>query len=387
MPNPLSCARAFVLVVLMLAGCITQSPTPSVAPASQFPTPTAGRLPVGVWRLTAPAPISARLEHTAVWTGREMLIWGGETFPVDRPEEDAGAAYNPMADDWRLLPDAPVQRRWAHLATFTGHEMLIWGGIGARNVQFDDGAAYDADTHSWRRLAPSPLRGGVGFVGAWTGEEWLLVEANRPEDPRPPSGSGAAYNPATDSWRMLPAAPLRPGWAAAAAWTGSTMVVIRFSGDAPSGGAQYDPESDQWTVVPGNPLLGLETYPFATPTDDGVLVTRAAIQTSSGIQAGPTAWLYDAIEQDWRAAAPPPRQLPYGLPVFTGELVIYYAPSGGNSWSYSPADDQWRQLAAADDRPREFWTTVWTGEDVLVWGGSNPAGPATTDGRALRLRE
>src|ERR1043166_4396113 len=39
----------------------------------------------------------ARGEHTAVWTGSEMIIWGGDgsNFQVN-----TGARYNPITDSW-----------------------------------------------------------------------------------------------------------------------------------------------------------------------------------------------------------------------------------------------------------------------------------------------
>lgn len=379
-------------MILFLGGCRAEALTPSqlspTALASPTPlvSPTAIGTPVGSWRPIAAAPISARVEHTAVWTGHEMVIWGGGTYPVDEPDEAMGAAYDPTTDHWRVLPQASISRRWAQNATFTGREVLIWGGLGP-DGELADGAAYDPATDAWRRLAPSPLRGGAEFVGAWTGEEWLLVEANAADEQQSPSGKAAAYNPTTDTWRQIADAPLQPGWAATATWTGTTLTVIRFANAGPSGGAQYDPQLDTWTPIPDNQELGLQGYPFATSTDSGLLVTRGTIQTSAGVQAGPAAWLYEPTQMAWRSVAAPPDALPYGPPVLAGNLVIYYAPDGAPSWAYSPADDRWLAMPIADDRFREFWSTVWTGQAVLVWGGSNPGGSTTTDGRALRLAE
>src|SRR6516165_2750376 len=43
----------------------------------------------------------ARDRHTAVWTGKEMIVWGGfdaATYPTD------GGCYNPATDSWVALP-------------------------------------------------------------------------------------------------------------------------------------------------------------------------------------------------------------------------------------------------------------------------------------------
>src|SRR5438552_5208528 len=78
----------------------------------------------GVWHPIAEqgAP-DARYFHTAVWTGSEMIIWGGSGL------RDDGARYNPSPDTWTPVSDngAPLPRS-NHVAVWTGSEMLVWGG-------------------------------------------------------------------------------------------------------------------------------------------------------------------------------------------------------------------------------------------------------------------
>jgi hypothetical protein len=309
-----------------------------------------------------------------------MLVWCGQSWPTEIADEGAGAAYDPVTDSWRKLPMPPISRRAGQVATFTGSEMLIWGGD--RNGHQIDGAAYNPEKNSWRPLPPSPLVSSAGVIGAWTGKEWLLVQAGWPEAPQRASGQGAAYDPATNSWRRIADARLRPAWAAAAVWTGVSLVIISFSDDGASGG-QYDPAANRWSRVPENPGLGLQAYPFATMTSQGILMTRDTIQNSSGIQAEPAAWTYNPTTFAWRTLAAPPSQLPYGPPVYTGDSVIYYGCGGDRSWAYSPEHDRWFAFAPSHDRMRESWTSVWTGREMLIWGGSNPAGDFSSDGWRL----
>src|SRR5438128_10556739 len=48
-----------------------------------------------------------RMDHTAVWTGSEMIVWGGvdETFN----DTNTGGRYNPSTDSWLAtnLSNAP----------------------------------------------------------------------------------------------------------------------------------------------------------------------------------------------------------------------------------------------------------------------------------------
>ncbi len=72
---------------------------------------------------SAPA---GRVGHTAVWTGSDMIIWGGGN---DSGFLNTGGRYNPLANVWTAVPttDAPTARS-AHTAVWTGTEMIIWGG-------------------------------------------------------------------------------------------------------------------------------------------------------------------------------------------------------------------------------------------------------------------
>jgi N-acetylneuraminic acid mutarotase len=88
------------------------------------------------WTSTSTTGVPAgRATHTAVWTGREMIVWGGSAFGV---RFDTGGRYNPSTDSWTATSttDAPVERQF-HTAVWTGSEMIIWGGDGGA-VRFND---------------------------------------------------------------------------------------------------------------------------------------------------------------------------------------------------------------------------------------------------------
>src|SRR4030095_7186100 len=72
---------------------------------------------------TAPSP---RSNHTAVWTGSKMIVWGGSNpFAVN-----TGGRYNPVTDTWTATSSTNVpERRVVHTAVWTGSEMIVWGGL------------------------------------------------------------------------------------------------------------------------------------------------------------------------------------------------------------------------------------------------------------------
>ena len=69
----------------------------------------------------------ARGHHTAVWTGSEMIVWGGDIPPFTY--FNTGGRYTPATDSWiaTSTANAPAART-AHTAVWTGSEMIVWGG-------------------------------------------------------------------------------------------------------------------------------------------------------------------------------------------------------------------------------------------------------------------
>ncbi|MBS1124141.1 MAG: hypothetical protein H6Q90_6369, partial [Deltaproteobacteria bacterium] len=98
--------------------------------------PLDAALPINTWTAlpTADAP-SGRTHHTAIWTGTEMIVWGGGF-----PSLSTGARYRPDTDAWTAVPDqgAPSTRA-SHTAVWSGTEMIIWGGSGTGGYQATGG--------------------------------------------------------------------------------------------------------------------------------------------------------------------------------------------------------------------------------------------------------
>ena len=116
---------------------------------------------------TANAP-SGRIYHTAIWTGSEMIIWGGNG--------NTGGRYNPTTNSWTATSttNAPSARE-QHTAVWTGSEMIVWGGTAGTNVNFNTGGRYNPSTNSWTATsitnAPS---GRYAHTAVWTGSEMIV---------------------------------------------------------------------------------------------------------------------------------------------------------------------------------------------------------------------
>src|SRR5207245_4343058 len=94
---------------------------------------------------TANAP-TARYDHTAVWTGSEMTVWGGYS-PDGGGTVNTGGRYNPGTDSWvsTSTTNAPTRRRY-HTAVWTGSEMIVWGGE-LSSEYMNTGGRYNYGTH------------------------------------------------------------------------------------------------------------------------------------------------------------------------------------------------------------------------------------------------
>ena len=77
------------------------------------------------WLERAAGAHPARFGHTAVWTGSEMIIWGG-TPGVNGPYLNTGGRYNLASNTWTTMSiaGAPKPRTW-HSAVWTGSEMIV----------------------------------------------------------------------------------------------------------------------------------------------------------------------------------------------------------------------------------------------------------------------
>jgi hypothetical protein len=270
--------------VIIWGGCCGHVGRGSRAPGATYD------VSADTWSPLGPGPLGHRYFHTAVWTGTEMIVWGGlaGTLAGDSRPEDLradGAAYNPRTGTWRRIAPAPLSPRQFHVAVWSGREMIVWGGSRIlrplskeQERLLYDGAAYDPKTDSWRPLRatkalarPSPILGAgeePDLNTAWTGEAMIIWSRS----------GGALYEPGREEWTRIPVAPpgLRHVYASGqtAVWSGEELIVWGVEDnrrDLIAEGAAYDPEAKRWTALPEAPVRGPSGY-AAIWTGEGMLV-------------------------------------------------------------------------------------------------------------------
>jgi hypothetical protein len=109
---------------------------------------TGGRYIPGTdsWKATSTTNVpDAREYHTAVWTGSQMIVWGGQGF--DASYLTTGGRYDPSTDSWTAtsttnVPDSGIN----HTAIWSGSEMIIWGGFNDNPGYLNTGGRYCAQS-------------------------------------------------------------------------------------------------------------------------------------------------------------------------------------------------------------------------------------------------
>jgi hypothetical protein len=133
-------------------------------PASNTWTP----LPIA----NAPSP---RWDHTAVWSGSEMIVWGKDSTGPNA----GGGRYNPASNLWTPLPtlDQPAWR-YGHTAVWDGTQMIVWGGYDIATGVYrgvNTGGFYDPIANTWRVVTtPGAPVARLGHTAVWAGSEMVV---------------------------------------------------------------------------------------------------------------------------------------------------------------------------------------------------------------------
>lgn len=331
---------------------------------------------------------SARSRHTAVWTGTEMIIWGGFTPGTT----NTGGRYNPATDSWTAtsLTNAPIPRH-SHTAVWTGNEMIVWGGR-VNDLFFNGtntGGRYNPATNTWAATntsgAPSERD---SHTAVWTGSQMIIWGGSGALGGGIGLDLGGRYNPLTDTWAGV-SATNSPGRRSAhtAVWTNSEMIVWGGNGSEATG-RRYNPATDSWvaTSLTGAPS-GREAH-TAVWTGSEMIIwggRNASANLNTGCRYNPVTDTWTAMKTN---GAPAVRG--YHTAVWAGSEMIVWGGTDGTANSlntggrYSPATDDWLATSVAGTPGGRFaHTGIWTGSTLIVWGGGNNS-LSNQHGRALQ---
>jgi N-acetylneuraminic acid mutarotase len=339
-----------------------------------------------------PASGAGRVSATAVWTGAEMIVWGGGSIcpgpgGVDACQFNSGMQYAPATDTWSPTSTnlAPTGRL-AHVAVWTGTRMIVWGGTGSGSPYLNSGGVYDPVSGSWSAtsMAGAPeARNAMTVV--WSGSEMIVWGGINSQDPAYYLNSGGRYNPLSNTWIATDtgSAPT-PRAQHTAVWTGQQMIVWGGQIDNDmfliSGGA-YSPATNSWT--PTSELLAPQGRFDHTAVWTGTrMIVWGGRASTNGQNDFDTGGQYDPRTRSWTgmAIAGAPAARAGHSAVWTGsEMIVWSGQNGAqllnSGGRYKPATDRWSTMSTASaPGGRGEDAVVWTGNEMIVWGGTgNPA--------------
>ena len=163
------------------------------------------------------------------------------------------AAPNQSPFHWRVLPDAPIRAHGGAAGVWTGSQLLVWGGQGVHGHDFATGASWTPATRTWARLPASPLSPRVAPASVWTGSSWFLWGGSAGAQGRQRPANGALYDPATRTWTSLPAAPVTSYGDAQAYLVSGKVVLVTTSEPASARQVRadvYNPATNEWAALP-----------------------------------------------------------------------------------------------------------------------------------------
>ena len=325
------------------------------------------------WTATSTASVpSARIFHTAIWTGSKMIIWGGG-YAISNGS-NTGGLYDPITDSWAdtTTTNAPPRRNH-HTAVWTGSKMIVWGGHGYTDGYMNTGGIYDPVLDSWTITSTGANVPSVRYyhTAVWSGSKMIVWGGLNGET------TGGIYNPEVDSWTptSTTGAPGRR-WYHSAVWTGSKMII--WGGWGNNGtlntGGIYDVSSNSWASVTttGAPAPQYQDH-TAVWTGAKMLVWIGG-WGNRGARGGE----YDPVLDSWTTISTDgaPGARIHNVSVWTGSKMIIWGGSGdGGSNSvntgalYDPVNGSWVSMTTTNAPSAEYATAVWTGSKMIVWGG------------------
>ena len=344
-------AAVAILASACTGGGRSVDPAPRVVEPTA-PAATADAAPVVIeagWQSADPGPLTSRFGPAVVWTGDEVVIWGG------RNDDGAlvdGAAFDPVTRTWRLLsPTRFAARAWP-VAAWTGAEMIVIGGVDSDDRSLSGAAAYDPAADSWREVdlawsAIAPFSGAV-----WTGQEVVVVGAIPP-----PTGDPAdvvAIDPVGGVVRSLAPYGEAARRALAVRWDGAAIVAATIDDALDVEIRRLDPVDGQ--VIEAATLAGVR----------GLDVDPFAIAAVGDAIAAPVHYASGAILSEGEAERLGPSGSVTRWPAaIVGDLVSY------GDVALDVMTGEWVETPLPDPTwDREFPTAVSTGSAVVVWGGN-----------------
>ncbi len=348
-----------------------------------------------------------------------IVVLGTDLFRSREPATQVNAVGSPAPDSfgsWAPMAEAPIEPRPYAVAAWTGTRSVFWAGSSlSRGFAYTDGALYDPATDNWEPMAV-PGWGHPGLTSAFfDGELYALAK-----------GGGTRFDPIAGEWLDLP--PVEGMFLAATVATDDGIWGLGPADLNPVGQpdlaiARYQPEGDTWVYGPtwegtddrASIIAGLSRlestalwtgteiavcgrtggcigFDHATeawrsiPAVTGAAAPAVAVATDLGLAMIVQTKAEDsqvAVEvltaQGWQRKADgiPIERFDTATAAAAGEWLAAFTAGQPPTVIHLPSGT-WHVVADGPLEGVEAPNVVWTGEQLVVWGGvpDNPTAPA-----------
>lgn len=99
---------------------------------------------------SGPAIPQPRYEHTAVWAGTHMIVWGGYNSSIGVLND--GARFDFLgSSEWSPMDGVAPPARRRHTAVYFKNlnKMVVWGGLGGNGAPLNDGGLFNVTAGAW----------------------------------------------------------------------------------------------------------------------------------------------------------------------------------------------------------------------------------------------
>lgn len=297
----------------------------------------------------------------------------------------ACASRAPVADGpaapggtWTELPSAPLSPRLGAVTGWTGSEALFLGGDVADLCPPDagcarspesatDGAAFDPATQTWRTLADAPHPVAAGTPSTVDGDTVHLVQDDRL----------VSYDASEDAWSVSPPAPIGAVSGDPAALDDGTVVVVDSEREAAEPAGQvYDLATRIWTELPDDPLgPGFDRRGTAVP--GGLVLTGVPEPDVDTAEPPPAAAaVLDVASGTWTPLGQADRAGGWNWS-WTGERMVDVAPDAldgtdrrfAQGGALDPRTGDWSALPDAPLRNTGGWPATAVGGALAAVDG------------------
>ena len=257
---------------------------------------------------------AARRYHTSVWANNAdagksyMVVWGG----FDGNELNTGGRYNlgesaNVEEGWKSteLPLGADASRSQHSAVWDGSKMLIYGGFGDSvplmlNNQFFPGAAvpggrtYDPDVNMWGTmptLQEPPAR--RQHTAVWIEDEVNMANSHMllfggETNNIPVADAGFEFH--NNSWKVLEGPLPEARYLHTAVWLKTAGKMVVWGGQTQSAylntGAVYDHVANSWDDMPLATAPDARIQHTAVSSDTAMLVWGGISQNNQRLNSG-----------------------------------------------------------------------------------------------------